>query len=514
MSKDQRWASQIGAIFAVASAAVGLGNFLRFPGKAAAYGGGVFMIPYFICLIVLGVPIAWAEWTLGRYGGSKGVHSAPAVFRAVWPRRISPYIGTLSLIVPFGIYVYYLYIETWCLAYTWYYATGVLPNSAVNYGEFFNNWVGARSDGAFFMRPSGWLFLAISMSTNLFLVYRGLRDGIEKFCTYAMPLLIVLGLVLLSRVLTLGTPNPALPQQSVINGLGFMWNPHTSSGEAAWTALLHPQVWLEAASQIFFTLGVAFGIIICYASYVGRDSDIVLSAFSAAAANEFCEVCLGGLITLPAAFVFLGSEPLKNVLGSQLGLGFHAFPEIFGHMAGGRWFGAIWFFLLFIAAITSSIAMVHPVNVFFEEHLGVSRKNATLISWLLNVIGTLIVVYFSKSLVALDTLDFWVGTVLMFVLGGVLVLLFGWGFSKGQGLEEANRGAAVMLPRWIGLVLRWISPLLVLIILGFWLALGAAQQVSILQRSTGAQWAMGYVVFIAALFVGITWRGQKRLGLP
>ncbi len=504
---SERWTSKLGTILAVASAAVGLGNFLRFPGKAAAYGGGVFMIPYFISLIVLGIPIAWAEWTIGRYGGKHGFHSAPGIFAKVWKHPASPYVGALALLVPFGIYVYYVYIGAWCLAYAGFYLFGSLPLSdstaSDRYGVFFNNFVGAYQDGALFSTTglAGLGFLAICIFLNWWLVYRGLVEGIEKFCKWALPVLVILGLGILVRVLTLGTPDAMHPERSVINGLGFMWNPHAVGGANAWAALLDPQVWLEAAGQIFFTLGVAFGIIICYSSYVRKDDDIVFSAFAACATNEFTEVCMGGLITLPAAFVFLGAEPLKNVLGSTLGLAFHTFPQIFDHMLFGRWFGFMWFFLLFLAAVTSSIAMIHPVVVFLEEGLGITKARAVAILAPVSVFGSGVVVYFSKDLIALDTLDFWVGSVMIFVLGSVLALTFAWGFPLEKGLKEANTGADFPIPRFFGFMLKWFCPFYLLIILFAWLTKNAGQYVGSLGQHAGAQWAVAFVGACAVALV-------------
>ena len=110
-SPQENWSSRIGVILAVTGSAVGLGNFLRFPGLAAKYDGGTFMIPYFIALLLLGLPLAWAEWSMGRYGGVRGFHSSPGIFRLLWRNRAAPYLGVLGLLVPVVIYMYYVFIE-------------------------------------------------------------------------------------------------------------------------------------------------------------------------------------------------------------------------------------------------------------------------------------------------------------------------------------------------------------------------------------------------------------------
>ena len=118
MSKiqDEKWNSRVGVIFAVSGSAVGLGNFLRFPGLVAEYGGGAFMIAYIISFLLIGLPICWAEWTMGRQGGQNGFNSSPGIFSSITNHKRFKYLGVIALIIPIGIYFYYLIIESWCLA--------------------------------------------------------------------------------------------------------------------------------------------------------------------------------------------------------------------------------------------------------------------------------------------------------------------------------------------------------------------------------------------------------------
>jgi SNF family Na+-dependent transporter len=200
---------------------------------------------------------------------------------------------------------------------------------------------------------------------NFVLIYRGMTKGIERFCCIAMPLMAVLALLVLVRVLTLGTPDPSKPEQSVLGGLNYMW-------ERNFEKLKLPSTWLAASGQIFFTLSVGFGIIINYASYLRRSDDIVLSGLTSSSVNEFFEVCLGGLITLPVAFIFLGLSTAEFT-DSTFSLGFKALPNVFARMWGGQLFGFLWFFVLFIAAITSSVSMLQPIIAFLEEGFGLKR---------------------------------------------------------------------------------------------------------------------------------------------
>jgi SNF family Na+-dependent transporter len=306
------------------------------------------------------------------------------------------------------------------------------------------------------------VFLIIAFIVYFWLVYRGLSRGIETFCKIAMPALIVAAILVLLRVLTLGTPNPALPAQNVSNGLGFMWNLKIPAGESFWSLInpvTNPEIWLQAAGQIFFTLSVGFGIIMTYASYLKPKDDLVLSGLTASATNEFCEVCLGGLITVPAAFIFLGPETITNAAGSSLKMGFFTLPAVFERMPVGHFFGFLWFFLLFLAAITSSISMLQPVIAFLEEGFNLGRKASVTLLGMISLIGSFFVVYFSKDLEALDTMDFWVGQVCIFILGTVTVIFFGWVLGIDKGFEEAHRGGHIQIPRIFRFIIRYVSPL-------------------------------------------------------
>lgn len=459
--KEQRsreqWGSRIGVILAVAGSAVGLGNFLRFPGMAAQNGGGAFMLPYFISLLILGIPMCWAEWTMGRYAGARGCNSAPAIFTVIWRHPLAKYFGGLALVIPLVIYMYYVLIESWCLGYAFAYMLGD-PTLGENPTGFFRKFVGIEQNGVIYQEGSGhgtWLLILVFVF-NFVLIYRGVSKGIETFCKIAMPLMLVLGIIVLVRVLTLGTPDPAKPDQSVLGGLNFMWDPKPE-------ALLNPATWLAASGQIFFSLSVGFGIIINYASYLSKKDDVALSGLTSCSMNEFFEVCLGGLITIPAAFIFLGLAA-GDFTGSSFALGFNALPSVFARMPAGQVFGGLWFFMLFLAAVTSSISMLQPVIAFLEEGFGLKRHASVAILGILSALGCGFVLYFSEGLVALDTFDFWVGSVLILVLALVQAILYGWALGTQRGHQEIHEGANIRVPWVVQLMLKWVVPVYLLAI--------------------------------------------------
>src|SRR5215207_674193 len=123
-AQQEQWGTKLGIILAVSGSAVGLGNFLRFPGQAAANGGGAFLIPYFAALFLLGIPIGWAEWTMGRYGGKKGLHPAPMVMGAVGKGGVARYLGVFGVLIPLGVSTYYMFFETWTFGDFLKYLTG------------------------------------------------------------------------------------------------------------------------------------------------------------------------------------------------------------------------------------------------------------------------------------------------------------------------------------------------------------------------------------------------------
>jgi SNF family Na+-dependent transporter len=466
--EKQEWGTRLGVILAVAGSAVGLGNFLRFPGQAAANGGGAFMIPYFVALLLVGIPIGWAEWTMGRYGGRKGFHSTPAILGVIGKGAVARYIGSIGVLIPLAVSFYYTYIEAWCLGYAWHYAVNggvvdaaaTIPEQTKQAGAFYASFIGSEQNGVIAGNSiQTFVFWGVTFFVNIWLVYRGISKGIEKFVSWAMPLMAICAFIVLIRVLTLGTPNPALPDQNVINGLGYMWNPNFERlGDA--------QTWLAAAGQIFFSLSVGFGVILNYASYMKKKDDVVLSGLTASATNELFEVGFGGMITLTAAFVFLGlSGTTAAVSGGTFGLGFNTLPVVFAQMGAiGPFIGAVWFFMLFLAAITSSISMYQPSLAFFHESLGWDRRRATSLLVGVCLVGSFLVMYFSRGSIFLGTLDDWVGTFLIFVLAMVQIIYFSWVFGIDRGWKEAHQGAHIRMPAIFRFIMKYVAPAYLLVV--------------------------------------------------
>ena len=613
--KREHWQSRIGLILAMAGNAVGLGNFLRFPNQATEHGGGAFMIPYLIAFLIVGIPLMWTEWAMGRLGGSKGHGTTPAIFYMLWKNKLAKYIGVLGIWIPLVVATYYVYIESWTLGFSVMYLLGLAPHPQQGvddpnqylkpFVEFVNNYIGAH--GGVLMEPSLWayLFFILTFAVNVYILYRGISGGIEKFVKWAMPTLFIIAVVLMFRVLTLDIPTGQLvlkkpnesvllfsdngkmeivvpkggvlelktlsgetiekldpkgeekkvfiflkkgslylktpkgeeklsydsllleskgpveilangekrsfkklqavitvPKRSSLQGLDFLWHPD-------WGKLKDPNVWIAAVGQIFFTLSLGFGAIITYASYIRRDQDIALSGLAAASLNEFAEVILGASIAIPAAVAFFGvANAILIAKQGAFNLGFVSLPAIFSNMEAGQFLGFLWFFLLFIAGVTSSVAILQPMIAFLEDEFGFNRKTAVALTSVIVFFGAQAVVFLAGFL---DEMDFWAGTFFVIVLGLFEVILFYWIYDAKKAWEEINRGGLIKVPSLYYYIVRYITPLFLLgLLLGFILnnILGAKGG-----ETTLVQWIARFYLLALYIFLSIlVFISDKRKG--
>jgi neurotransmitter:Na+ symporter, NSS family len=464
MAKEQ-WGSKLGVILAVAGSAIGLGNFLRFPVQAAKNGGGAFMIPYFAALLLLGIPLMWIEWTIGRFGGGFGHSTAPGMFHTLWNKnRFIKYFGVIGIFGPIVIYIYYVYVESWLLGYSWFALTGTYNQCTTveSMTAFLKDYQGLGSGQYFHGIKAAYLFFVITFVLNVWVVYRGLTKGIETVCKYSLAVLFVLGFILMIRVLTLGAPDPAKPDNSIINGLGFLWNPD-------WSALGRARTWLAAAGQIFFTLSCGIGVILTYASYLKKEDDVALSGLTAAVTNEVAEVILGGSIVIPAAFAFFGAVGTQRLAeGGAFNLGFVTMPLVLQQLPFGNILGFFWFVLLFLAGITSSISLALPAVVFLEDEFNISKRKANF----LFAVGSFVLIQpaiFWLGKGAVDEMDFWGGTFCLVLFATIETILFGWIFGMDKAWTELHVGSDITIPRIYRFIIKFVTPLFLLFILGLWL---------------------------------------------
>jgi SNF family Na+-dependent transporter len=443
----------------MAGNAVGLGNFLRFPAQAAQNGGGAFLIPYLISFLLMGIPLLWVEWAIGRHGGQYGHHSAPGMFDRLGKQRWLKYVGVFGLFTNMCVAAYYCYIESWTLSYVFHSIAGTFTGmSPEEVSAFFNSYLGVHEQSLFALPVQAFLWFMVTLTLNVWILSRGLAKGIELAAKIGMPLLILFGVVLVIRGLSLGPGDPHV-EQSALVGLNFVWNPDPSG-------LMNPSTWLAAAGQIFFTLSVGMGSIHCYAAYVGRKQDIALNAASAGWMNEFVEVVLGGSLLIPIATAYLGLQAVQAATlgGSGFGLGFLTLPTLFNNWG---WFapvaGAMWFGLLFFAGITSSLAMGQPLMAFLEDEFGVVRQRAALVFGAITLLLGFVCVWLYPG-GAFDQFDFWTGTFSLVVFALLEAFIFAYVFGMEKGWEEITRGADMRVPGIFRYVIKYVTPLFILVI--------------------------------------------------
>lgn len=514
--KRETWKSKLGIIMAVAGSAVGLGNFLRFPVQAAQNGGGAFMIPYFISLLLLGIPLMWIEWTVGRFGGGFGHGTAPGIFHTMWEKnRFIKYFGVIGIFGPLVIFIYYNYIASWTLAYAFFSATGKYGpvSSKESMMSLLKGFQGIERNEYFSSMQYAYLFFVITFAINIFIIYKGISGGIEKLCKIAMPTLFIFGAIIAVRVLTLGAPDPSNPGWNVLNGLGFLWNPDFG-------ALKDAKVWLAAAGQIFFTLSVGIGVILTYASYLKKTDDVALSGLTAASTNEFAEIVIGSSIVIPAAYIFFGPHQIQSIAaGGAFNLGFVTMPLIFQKIALSAFFGCLWFSLLFLAGITSSVSLAQPSIAFLEDEFNISKKKAVIAFGIISFILCQPAIFLLKH-GAVDELDFWGGTFCLVVFATVETILFGWIFGIEKAWEEIHHGADLEIPKIYKFIIKYITPLFLFFILGFWLVqqgiptilmhgVSEANKAYVL----GIRLMLIIMLLTLAVMVRIAWKKRKGVGV-
>ncbi|MGM0443189.1 MAG: sodium-dependent transporter [Fibrobacterota bacterium] len=461
--KREKWGSRLGVILAVAGSAVGLGNFLVFPGRVVSNGGGAFLIPYFIAFVLIGIPLAWMEWSMGRMGGRQGHGSGPGVLNAVVKKPYAKYLGSLGVIGPLLIFFLYVFLESWILGYVWYSLTGELSRQAAagTVGSFFSSYVSMET--TIFRMPAALVFFALTFLINFSIIYLGVRRGIEKTAKILMPVLVILGLGLVIKVLTI---------EGIGEGLGYLWNPDFSK-------LTDISVWFSATAQVFFTTSVGIGCILTYASYVKKDQDVALSSLTANATNEFIEVIIGATIVVPMAVVFLGqSGAEESVTGSIFSLGFITMPQLFNEIPGGiGWFLQLsWFLLLFIGGVTSSISILQPGISFIEDELSYGRKKSVLILGGITLFFTLLIIMGMHAGTGVaDEIDLWGFQLSLLLFGTIEVILFSWVIGVKDGWKELLRGAEIKIPGIYRFIMQYITPVLLIGLLLLWAVLPNAK---------------------------------------
>lgn len=454
-TNKEAWGSRVGLVLAMAGNAVGLGNFLRFPVQAVQNGGGTFIIPYLVCFVLMGIPLLWVEWSVGRFGGRSGNHSTPFILNKMSRQKFWKYFGVFGVFTNIAVAAYYTYIESWTLTYVWNSITQVFAGQdqtavATQFSQYTDSFMGIPVPAL--------IIYIITLGLNTYILSKGLSGGVEKVAKFGMPMLIIFGVFLAIRGITLGSSGASAncTDCNSFLALDFLWKPQASS---IWDF----KVWMAAAGQIFFTLSVGMGTIQCYASYVRSKDDIALNAMSAGWMNGFVEIVLGASVVIPIAVGYLGLEWAQQNAG--FAMAFQTMPYLFDQwgtilsiIAGVMWFG-----LLFFAGITSSLAMGTPWMGFMQDEFNWNRKKSALSFGIITlIVGLPTVMFYSQGV--FDEYDYWAGTIALVIFALAEVILFAWVFGITKGWAEINEGADINIPIIFKPIIKWVTPTLLLVV--------------------------------------------------
>ena len=429
--KTDTWGSRFGFIMAAVGSSVGLGNFWRFPYTAGENGGGAFIVIYLVCVALVGLPILMAEYGMGRKSGMSAIEGVQSLARAEGKSQYWGIAAWVGCMTAFFILTFYNVISAWLLAFLIQAPTGVFQG------------MDAEASGANFGATIGntWYMLGLLLvfiASNVTIVGRGVKGGIERAATILMPLFFLFLIIIVGYSVTQG---------DFAKAAAFIFEPKWED--------VGFKTFLSAIGQAFFSIGVGVGLMITYGAYLSSNTDIPRSSFIVAGSDTLVAL-IAGFAVFPIVFL-AGLDPAAGP-----GLFFVSMPVAFGQMgAVGVFMATIFFALALFAAFTSSISLMEVGVSWLEERHGVTRFGAAAgVGFVLFMVGAAYVF----SLEYLDFVDFMTEGVLL-PLGGLLIAIFaGWILSRDMLTSELGEGQIMNIWRTL---IRWFVPPFVAVILVF-----------------------------------------------
>ena len=430
--------SRLGVILASAGSAVGLGNIWRFPTEVGRNGGAAFILVYLCCVFLLALPVMISEFIVGRSSRSNTV----GAYRTLAPGKPWVVAGFMGVLGGILVLSFYSVVAGWTLHYT-IQSFGLKLMGNQDFGEVFNTFVTNP------WKPLVYQFVFLLL--NHFVVARGVESGIERFSKVMMPVLLVIILLLSCFSLTL---------PGARDGLTFLLKPDFSK--------VTTKVVLSAMGQAFFSLSVGIGCLATYASYFKRETRLVNSALSVCAIDSMVAI-LSGFIIFPAAFSVAGVQ-----VDSGPGLVYITLPHVFNMVFEnipfiGYLFSGLFYILLLLAALTSTISMHEIATAFFRENYKLSRRvSATVVTLICLLLGTACCLSFGPwsevkiwGMGFFDLFDFLTAKFMM-PLGGILITMFvEWYLDRKLVVDELTNGGTLKV-RGLGFLLflvRWVAPI-------------------------------------------------------
>lgn len=491
----EHWTWRGAFIAAAIGSAVGLGNIWRFPYVAFTSGGGAFLIPYFVALLTAGIPLMMLEFTLGKYFSG----SAPLAMKRTKPAF--EFVGWWGVLAGFAIITYYAAVLAWGLRYLWgaftlewgsdaggYLYDKVLQLTPVlesgSYGSLFG-----LSPALLVAFILGWLCI-------FFIIFSGVK-GLGKVVMITMPLPFILILVLIIRGVTL---------PGAVEGLNFYLTPN-------FAALGDYKVWLAAYGQVFFSLSLAMGVMIAYASYLPKDADISNNAFMTSFADSLTAFLAG--IAVFATTGYMAGQlgvAVSDAVAAGPGLAFVAYPEAINMMpVAPAVIGVIFFITIFTLAIDSAFSLTEGVVCAVMDKFKLSRKVAAIVvSGLAFLIG---LVFISRGgLLWLDTVDYFVNNFGLVLVGFATCLLVGWGYGADKIRAHINDCSEVKVGLWFDICIKFITP----VILGLLLVLNLIERIKEpyegyprLMQILGGWGLVGVIIVLGIVFMVVKDRESK-----
>lgn len=435
--KRSSFTGKIGFVLAAAGSAVGLGNIWRFPYLAAKYGGGIFLLVYLILAVTLGFALMCAEIAIGRKTGK----SAIGAFGAL--NKKYGFIGWMAAIVPVIILPYYSVIGGWVMKYFTVFVFGGASDAAAD--TYFEAFIGGTFE------PLGWFALFLGLTALIVLF--GVEKGIEKVSKLMMPILVALTLFIAIYVMCM---------PGALEGVAYYLTPNFSKFSATTV--------LAAMGQLFYSMSIAMGIMITYGSYMKKDIRLESSVHQIEVFDTGIAF-LAGLMIVPAVFSFSGGN--EEALGKGPGLMFITLPKVFESMAGGAVVGAVFFLLVFFAALTSSISLMETIVSLVQDKLGWGRRKACvavlLVSLLLGVPSSMgfgaLKELSIAGLTILDMFDFISNSVLMPIVALLTCVFVGYVLKPKALIDEMEIGGKFSSKRLFTVIIKYVAPICIVLIL-------------------------------------------------
>ena len=428
--KRIKFASKLGLVAAAAGSAVGLGNIWRFPSQTADGGGALFIFLYIGCIVFFGIPLMMGEFIVGRSGRA----NASGSFQKLAPGTSWKWVGRLGILTAFLILGFYMVVCGWTMEYIMQSVSGQLMASE-SFGDNFSNLLQNST------RQIIWMTLFTLLTA--FFILAGVKRGIEQSAKILMPVLFLILIILGIRSVTLNGAS---------EGLAFLFKPSMENVKST--------IFLDAIGQAFFSLSIGMACMITYGSYFRDDSILQKTAIQVSLLDTLVAI-LAGIIIFPAAFALTQSPDtiVSTLVAGGPGLLFITIPELFHHLPFSSLWATLFFVLLAIAALTSTISLMEVVTTFLHEEFNMLRRNAvTIVSMGVAVFG----VASSMSSEFFNILDYTTAKIMLPLSGLFISIFIGWHLDKKITFAQlTNNGSLSISVRFLKLyifILRYVAP--------------------------------------------------------